>query len=420
MRKTLVCLLVIWITGAWLFAGAAYAQDEPPISGPPPGAYPAPPPGPVPPPPPDASAYQAYSAEQLDNLLAPIALYPDPLLAQVLPAATFVDQIDEAARWVRVNGEDGIDDQDWDVSVKAVAHYQSVLYMLDGNLDWTTALGQAYVSQSSDVMASIQRLRSMAYAQGNLVSTPQWQIADQDSDIQIWPADPQYMYVPTYDPDVIFYQPVYSEGSYGDALVFGVGLAIGVWLDRDFDWQHHRIFYHGWQGGGWIGRSRPYIHASNVYVNNSYTHISVNHTVVNRPINAANISNYNSVHRATPYRYQPNTAVSTRNDVVNNGVINRNINTSDPRLDQFRGRQTPVQPAPVQFAQPAAPRYQPTPQARPVAQPEPQAFGRNQGNFAPREASQRGQDSRAQIHAAPHSAAPHSKGRPPKSSGEQH
>jgi len=116
------------------------------------------------------NGYENYSPDQLDNLLAPIALYPDPLLAQVLPAATFVDQIDEASRYVRSYGQNGIDDQDWDVSVKAVAHYPAVLDMMADKIDWTTALGQAYVNQSTDVMISVQRLRRLASDQGNLIT----------------------------------------------------------------------------------------------------------------------------------------------------------------------------------------------------------------------------------------------------------
>src|ERR1700690_1018596 len=107
----------------------------------------------------DANGY--FSPEQLDNLLAPVALYPDPLLAQVLVAATFPDQIDEAARFVRADSDpNDIDGQSWDVSVKAVAHYATVLFTMADDLDWTTSLGQAYVNQSDDVMASIQRLRA--------------------------------------------------------------------------------------------------------------------------------------------------------------------------------------------------------------------------------------------------------------------
>jgi len=127
-------------------------------------------------------------------------------LAQMLPAATFLDQIDEAARYVRAYGQDGVDDQPWDVSVKAVAHYPAVLDMMADKMDWTTALGQAYVNQSTDVMESVQRLRAMANAQGNLVSTPEQEVIVEPGYYAIWPANPQCLYVPFYDPMVIFFQ----------------------------------------------------------------------------------------------------------------------------------------------------------------------------------------------------------------------
>src|SRR6185312_14017412 len=99
----------------------------------------------------------ALSAEQMDNLLAPIALYPDPLLAQVFPASTFVDQVEQAARYLRGNNNQvtGVDNQSWDVSVRSVAHYPQVVYMMSDKLDWTTALGQVYVNQSTEVLTSV-------------------------------------------------------------------------------------------------------------------------------------------------------------------------------------------------------------------------------------------------------------------------
>ncbi|HYL93154.1 MAG TPA: DUF3300 domain-containing protein, partial [Alphaproteobacteria bacterium] len=124
----------------------------------------------------DNQGYVQFSSEQLENLVAPIALYPDPLLSQVLVAATFVDDVDEAARWVRANGPNGIDDQPWDVSVKAVAHYPTVIEMMADKIDWTTSLGQAYVNQSTDVMIAVQHLRHMAHDVGNLESTPQQEV----------------------------------------------------------------------------------------------------------------------------------------------------------------------------------------------------------------------------------------------------
>lgn len=404
----------------------------------------------------DYAPYVPYSPDQLDNLLAPIALYPDPLLAQVLPAATFVDQIDDADRWVRANGQEDIDDQPWDVSVKAVAHYPEVLDMMDEKLDWTTAVGQAYVNQSTDVMESIQRLRSMAYSQGNLVSNSQWQIVDQDDVIQIWPASPQYIYVPTYDPTIIYARRAYFGGVFGVGISFGVGFTIGAWLNRDTDWRNHRVYYTGWRGDNdWQRRSRPYIQQNNVYINNRVTNITVNRTIVNRTVNINNVNNYTSVHRDVNFdNTARNRNVPSRNNqdnrnvqvnrgrqtpVVDNRVINRNIDTSNPRLNQFRGRQTPQQqvtppqapprevrvpeqqqqqqqrnrqtqqatpPQPVRtFQEPARTTppqtfRQVTPQqVRPAPTPPqgPHAFGRSEGNFAPQAASQRGQQSRQQM-----------------------
>src|SRR6266566_1433375 len=113
-------------------------------------------------------SYENLSPEQLDNLLSPIALYPDPLLAQLFIAATFPDQVEEAARYVRANGQNGVDDQYWDVSVRAIAHYPAVVEMMADKIDWTTSVGQAYVNQSTDVASSVQHLRHMARDAGNL------------------------------------------------------------------------------------------------------------------------------------------------------------------------------------------------------------------------------------------------------------
>jgi hypothetical protein len=244
-------------------------------------------------------AYEPYVPEQLDNLVAPVALYPDPLLAQVLVASTFPDQIQDAAGWVRRYGPNnyGVDDQYWDVSVKAVAHYPTVLFMMNDQLDWTTSLGQAYVGQSTDVMASVQHLRHLARAEGNLFSTPQQQVIEDRGYIEIVPAEPQYIFVPTYDPGVIYSRRVYTGNSFGGFFSFGSGFAIGAWLNYDLDWGSRRVVYDGWHGGGWRERSRPYIHVTNVYVNNRYENVTVNRTVVNRQVNYENVNRFNSVHR---------------------------------------------------------------------------------------------------------------------------
>ncbi|HYL92040.1 MAG TPA: DUF3300 domain-containing protein [Alphaproteobacteria bacterium] len=288
----------------------------------------------------------SFSNDQLENLLAPIALYPDPLLAQVLLASTFPDQIDEAARMVRAYGGGyDIDDADWDVSVKAVAHYPSILSMMADKIDWTTSLGQAYVNQSTDVMEAVQRLRVQARAANNLVSTPQQEIVETDGYIYIYPAQPQYIYVPVYDPAVVYFpRRVYSA----PVIWFGVGLVIGAWLNHDCDWGHRRIYYHGWEHGpAWVERSRPRISITNIYVNNNYRNVVINRRVVDRNVNYRALDRYNAVHRDVDYnnvrRNRVSPAQSPRPSGAgeqqrDNKIIRRNIDPNDPRINSNRGR----------------------------------------------------------------------------------
>ena len=214
---------------------------------------------------------------QLDSLVAPIALYADPLLAQVMLAATFPEQIQEAAQYVRANGTRGIDDQPWDVSVKAVAHYPTVVNMMDARIDWTTNLGQAYAAQSTDIMQAVQHMRSLAQAQGNLVSTQQQEVVVHDRYIAIWPAQPSVVYVPVYDPAIVYFRPCCYGPRY--FFSFGVGYPIGPWLIYDWDWPGRRIYYTGWAGGGWIARSRPIIVVNNAYVNDRFRNVGYNRDV---------------------------------------------------------------------------------------------------------------------------------------------
>lgn len=204
-----------------------------------------------------AAGASLFTPDELEDLLAPIALYPDPLLAQILPAATFVDQLDHAARFVRLYGAGtDIDTQPWDLSVKAVAHYPEILFMMDRKRDWTIALGQAFVTQEADVMNAIQQLRAEAVREGNLVSTPQQQVIIEGGIIRIVPAEPDVIFVPQYDPYLVYVAPPPATSGF---IFFGSGLVIGAWLNRDCNWRSHRIFYHGWNGGGWVGRARPHI-----------------------------------------------------------------------------------------------------------------------------------------------------------------
>jgi len=343
----------------------------------------------------DATAAQgqpaAFSVDQLDNLVAPVALYPDPLLAQVLLAATFPDQIQEAAQYVRANGTDGIDGQYWDVSVKAVAHYPSILNTMDTRIDWTTSLGQAYASQSTDVMQAVQHMRQLAQAQGNLQTTAQQQVVADAGNIQIWPAQPQVIYVPVYDPSVIYCQPVFYRAGFNSYFSFGVGYPIGAWLMYDWDWPARRIVYTGWYGGGWIARSRPYVRLSGVYVNPSYRRIDYDRNVVYRHPDYNNIHRYDAIHRGVNYNNLmasngPRYAVPRDG----HGVVSRTGGYRQPVL-VTTGAHERSAPAtwsgtprryPEAGTRTAQPRYTPAPQvyqrnAQPRYTPAPQVYQRN-------------------------------------------
>jgi hypothetical protein len=194
----------------------------------------------MPPAPPPAPVVVMRSAADLDRMLAPIALYPDPLLAQLLPAATLPAQVVLADRYLREGGDMNlVDAQPWDNSLKALARYPATLRMLDDNLAWTTDLGQAFLNQPADVMDSVQRLRAQARALGNLISTPQQTVVIDDGIIEIVPAAPQVIYVPVYQPDVVYVRPPPAPGRF--YISFGAGLVVGAWLNHDCDWHAHEV-----------------------------------------------------------------------------------------------------------------------------------------------------------------------------------
>ncbi len=192
--------------------------------------------------PPPAPSGQILAPAQLSQLLGPIALYPDPLIAEVLPGATQPGQIAVAYSYITSGGDPNqIDAQNWDSSVKALARYPDVLKMLNDNLAWTTQLGQTFLNQAPDVMNAIQSLRAQAQQLGNLPDSPQESIASDDGDIEILPAYPDMLYVPAYDPAEVFYVPSYGRSFF----TFGVGFRIGGWLNHDFDWQRRSLVYWG-------------------------------------------------------------------------------------------------------------------------------------------------------------------------------
>lgn len=261
---------------------------------------------------------------ELDQLLGPVALYPDPLLAQILPAASFVDQVDQAQRLLngRVD-ENLIESQNWDISIKSIAHYPSILSKMDQHADWTAMVGQAYVQQEPDVERSIQRLRAQAQKTGALQDTPQQNVVVNQQAITIEPAQPQVIYVPQYDPEVVYGGVPTGAVVAGSLISFGTGMAIGAWLNRDWRWYGGGPYYHGWVGGGWIGANRNFINVNNnFYINNRFRNVDVNHNVVNR-----NLSNY---------RTQLDRNVNVRH--ADGNVPNR-ANFNDSRVPALRGQE---------------------------------------------------------------------------------
>jgi hypothetical protein len=183
------------------------------------------------------------SPQQLDALLGPIALYPDPVIAEILPAATLPEQIVQANRYLHDGlGLAAIDQQPWDPSVKALARYPELLQWMDTNLGWTTDVGQLFQYQQIDVMNSIQRLRGQAMALGNLQSTPQQTVCTDNGTIEIVPANPQVVYLPAYQPQVVYVQRAPRPGLF---VSFGFGVAVGSWLHHDLDWHDHAVISWG-------------------------------------------------------------------------------------------------------------------------------------------------------------------------------
>jgi hypothetical protein len=190
---------------------------------------------------PPASDAPQRTSEQLEQLLGPIALYPDALIALILPAATNASDVVLASRFLAANSDAAqIDAQPWDESVKSLSRYPEVVKWMDDNLEWTKQVGEAFATQPTDVMNAMQHLRAEARANGSLVDTPQQKVVMQDAAISILPAQADVIYVPRYDPEIVF---VDSPRSYGYSYIsFGAAYPVGSWLSFDCDWQQHRIW----------------------------------------------------------------------------------------------------------------------------------------------------------------------------------
>jgi hypothetical protein len=218
----------------------------------------------------------------LQQLVAPIALYPDGLVAQILAAATYPEQVVEAETWLEkhknLTGEKlakEVNKQHWDNSVKALTQFPAVLANMNQNLAWTSELGDAYVNQQQAVSQAIQTMRQKAQQAGNLKSTPQENVTTQGQTIVIQPAAPDVVYVPQYDPWLVYGYPLAAfpgwypyPGLFWDGPGIGFGLGFGVGFFAGFGWGWHNWGY-DWHGGGRVA-----------YNHNTY--ISHSRTIVNR------------------------------------------------------------------------------------------------------------------------------------------
>src|SRR3989440_9187201 len=232
---------------------------------------------------PPAPRQAAATQQELDQMLAPIALYPDSLLSQILMASTYPLEVVEAARWSRANpglkGEEAVnavEQRDRDASVKSLAAFPQVLAMMDQQLEWTSRLGDVFIAQEPQVMETVQSLRQKAYDAGNLRSTEQAYVVQQGDAIAIEPAAPQVVYVPYYDPRVAYgpwwwpaYPPAYwapwpgyyAYPGYAAGFSWGPGIIVGAgFFFSSCDWRARHV---------------TVVNVTNVFVNRS--------GVVNRP-----------------------------------------------------------------------------------------------------------------------------------------
>ena len=286
------------------------------------------------------------TSAELDSLISPIALYPDALVAQILSAATFPDQVALADNWLQQNKSltgsalmQAANKQTWDPSVKALTQFPTVLNNMAQNLSWTSQLGDAYHNQHAEVMTAVQTLRKQAQAAGNLKTTPQQTVKTQTQNgeqvIVIQPSNPQVVYIPSYNPTVIYGTPYTAPGYSTGALVatgllsFGAGIAVGAmmsggccgwgWSSWNCNWYGGGVYYHGgayygnpaWHGGYYGGYGNHYGDYNNYgnhygdynnhYGNTSYnnyahnTSYSHNNTVKNTNVN------FNNNHAASSF-----------------------------------------------------------------------------------------------------------------------
>jgi len=266
----------------------------------------------------------AFSQEELDQLLAPIALYPDSLLAQILVASTYPLEVVEADRWVKGNKNlkgdqlnDALDKTGWDLSVKALVPFPDILSAMSEKLDWTQKLGDAFLAQESEVMGTIQKLRGKARAQGNLQDTKEQRVIVQGDAIEIQPANPTVVYVPTYNPTVVYgswaypsYPPYYFNpvGATVAAGVLGFAAGVAVGSAWNSGWGH-------WNWGG----------------GNFNANVNRNVNINRNNINVANIQTSNWQHDAAHRK-----GVAYRDQASRDRFAHGGAGSADARRD-FRG-----------------------------------------------------------------------------------
>jgi uncharacterized membrane protein YgcG len=230
------------------------------------------------------------TSQELQQLVAPIALYPDALVAQVLAASTYPTEIVESDRWMQSHSElkgeqlaAEVDKQPWDPSVNALTQFPSVLENMDKNLSWTSSLGDAYANQEQAVMDAVQTMRQQAQKAGHLNSNEQEKVTTQDNSIVIEPANPEVVYVPEYDPWLAYGYPIVAYPDWypvpgiffdGPGLFFGAGFGIGFfggfgwgWNHWGWDWHGHRMLFNH---NTYISHSRTFVNRGNFNHGNSF------------------------------------------------------------------------------------------------------------------------------------------------------
>lgn len=283
----LCCLLVRFTAQAESFGPTGQSNDQPP------------------------TAPVQLSAQELQQLVAPIALYPDALVAQILAASTYPTEIVEADRWIQnhpnVKGEElakEVDKQSWDPSVKALTQFPSVLENMDKNLSWTSSLGDAYANQQQNVTDAVQTLRQQANKNGHLDSNEQEKVVTQGNTIVIEPANPEVVYVPQYDPWLVYGAPIVAyPGWYPEPGIFlagvgiGFGIGFGVGYFGGFGWGWHHWGY-DWHGRSVIYNHNTYISHSRTIINrNNFSHNNFNHNNFSHSnFNHANANHGNAFH----------------------------------------------------------------------------------------------------------------------------